>query len=191
MEKKSLGQKLINAPYILWAAIFIVVPLIVVAWYSFTNENGNFTLDNFTTILKDPTYQKTFINSLAFAFISTIICLILAYPIAYFISRTKAKTQRLMVVFIMLPMWTNILIRTYSWLALLEDAGIVNSILSSLGIAPIKFIGTSGAVILGMVYNFLPYMILPIYNILVKIDKKQSEIYNIKRKTYKNFILVN
>ncbi len=174
MEKKSLGQKLINAPYILWSALFIVIPLLVVAWYSFTGEDGSFTFGNFIAIL-DAKYQKVFVNSLAFAFVATVICLILAYPIAYFISRTSAKIQRLMVVFIMLPMWTNILIRTYSWLALLEDAGIVNTALSHFGIEPVKFIGTSGAVILGMVYNFLPFMILPIYSVMSKMDRRVIE----------------
>ncbi len=174
MEKKSLGQKLINAPYLLWAAIFIVVPLVVVAWYSFTGDDGSFTMDNFAAIL-DAKYQKVFVNSLAFAFVSTLICLILAYPIAYFISQASEKAQRLMVVFIMLPMWTNILIRTYSWLALLEDAGIVNTVLSNLGISSVKFVGTSGAVILGMVYNFLPFMILPIYSVMSKMDKRVIE----------------
>ena len=174
MEKKSLGQKLINAPYILWAALFIVVPLVVVAWYSFTGEDGSFTVSNFTAIL-DAKYQKVFVNSLAFAFAATLICLVLAYPVAYFISRASAKAQKMMVVFIMLPMWTNILIRTYSWLALLEDAGIVNTVLSHFGIDPVKFIGTSGAVILGMVYNFLPFMILPIYSVMSKMDRRVIE----------------
>lgn len=174
MEKKSLGQKIINAPYILWAALFIVVPLIVVAWYSFTGEDGSLTIKNFTAIL-DAKYQKVFLNSLAFAFVATVICLVLAYPIAYFISRATAKVQKLMVVFIMLPMWTNILIRTYSWLALLEDAGIVNTVLANFGIEPVKFIGTPGAVILGMVYNFLPFMILPIYSVMSKMDRRVIE----------------
>ncbi len=174
MKKRSFGQKLINAPYLVWAALFIVVPLMVVAWYSFTGKDGNFTLDNFSTIL-DAKYQKVFINSLAFAFISTIICLILAYPTAYFISQASQKSQRLMVVFIMLPMWTNILIRTYSWLALLDDNGIVNTALSYLGVNTVKFIGTSGAVILGMVYNFLPFMILPIYSVMSKMDRRVIE----------------
>lgn len=175
MEKKNLGQKLINAPYLLWAAIFIVVPLAVVAWYSFTGEDGSFTFDNFKTIILDSKYQKVFINSLAFAFVSTVICLVLAYPVAYFISKASEKTQRLMVVFIMLPMWTNILIRTYSWLVLLEDAGIVNTVLNKLGVESVKFVGTSGAVILGMVYNFLPFMILPIYSVMSKMDKRVIE----------------
>ncbi len=175
MEKKNLGQKIINAPYVLWAAIFIVVPLLVVAWYSFTGEDGSFTLNNFITIISDAKYQKVFINSLAFAFIATIICLVLAYPIAYFISQTSEKVQKLMVVFIMLPMWTNILIRTYSWLVLLEDAGIVNTLLNRIGMESVKFVGTSGAVILGMVYNFLPFMILPIYSVMSKMDKRVIE----------------
>lgn len=173
-NKKSLGYYLINAPYILWAIIFIVVPLIVVAWYSFTGNDGSFTLDNFKTVFT-ANFRDVFISSLAFAFIATLICLLLAYPVAYFMSQVSPKAQRLMMVFIMLPMWTNILIRTYSWLVLLEDAGIINTFLAKFGVEPIKFIGTSGAIVLGMVYNFLPFMILPIYSVMSKMDRRVIE----------------
>ncbi len=172
MKKASLKSKLISAPYLVWAAVFIIAPLIFVVYYSVTNANGDFTLENLQTLSK---YATTFLRSIWFGIVATLICLVIAYPIAYIISQRSANTQRTMVMLIMLPMWMNFLIRTYSWMALLQDTGIINSAFSALGLEPVHMINTSGAVILGMVYNFLPYMILPIYSVMTKLDHSVVE----------------
>ena len=171
-QKTSLGAKLVAAPYYLWAAIFIVVPVIMVAYYAFTDESGAFTLDN---IMGLQNYGGTFLLSIGLALASTAICLVIAYPFAYVMSRKKPGSQRIMMMLVMLPMWMNLLIRTYSWMNILERNGIINNLLGSIGIEPIKMIGTPGAVILGMVYNYLPYMILPIYTVMSKIDTSLLE----------------
>ena len=171
-QKASLGAKLVAAPYYLWAAIFIVVPVIMVAYYAFTDESGAFTLDN---IMGLQNYGGTFLLSIGLALASTAICLVIAYPFAYVMSRKKPGSQRIMMMLVMLPMWMNLLIRTYSWMNILERNGIINNLLGSIGIEPIKMIGTPGAVILGMVYNYLPYMILPIYTVMSKIDTSLLE----------------
>ena len=171
-QKTSLGAKLVAAPYYLWAAIFIVVPVIMVAYYAFTDESGAFTLDN---IMGLQNYGGTFLLSFGLALASTAICLVIAYPFAYVMSRKKPGSQRIMMMLVMLPMWMNLLIRTYSWMNILERNGIINNLLGSIGIEPIKMIGTPGAVILGMVYNYLPYMILPIYTVMSKIDTSLLE----------------
>ena len=171
-QKTSLGAKLVAAPYYLWAAIFIVVPVIMVAYYAFTDESGAFTLDN---IMGLQNYGGTLLLSIGLALASTAICLVIAYPFAYVMSRKKPGSQRIMMMLVMLPMWMNLLIRTYSWMNILERNGIINNLLGSIGIEPIKMIGTPGAVILGMVYNYLPYMILPIYTVMSKIDTSLLE----------------
>ncbi len=163
----SLGKKLLNAPYIVWSVIFIVIPLALVAYFAFTDANGSFTLENIVAL---GSYKEEFSRSVWFSFVATAISLLLAYPFAYFLSRMKVSSQRMMVLLLMLPMWMNLLIRTYSWITILDNRGIINSILGDFGIAPVKMLGTPFAVILGMIYNYLPYMILPIYNIMVKID---------------------
>lgn len=168
----SLGRKLLNAPYLVWSAIFIVVPLGVVAYYAFTDANGSFTLRN---ILELGAYKDTFLLSVLFSFEATLISLLVAYPFAYFMSHMKASTQRMMMLLVMLPMWMNLLIRTYSWITIMDNKGIVNNLLGLFGIGPIKMLGTPFAVVLGMIYNYLPYMILPIYNIMVKIDRSLIE----------------
>lgn len=174
MKKQSLAHRLASAPHILWSILFIIAPLIFVMYYAFTDKEGAFTLENFTALAgKD--YAEIFLRSACFAFLATIICLVIAYPIAYFISKASPKAQKIMIVLIMLPMWMNFLIRTYSWMAILEDTGIINSILGIFGIGPVHMINTAGAVILGMVYNFLPYMILPIHSVLSKMDNRIVE----------------
>ena len=167
MKKKSLGAKLINAPYLLWAAIFIIVPLFIVLYYAFTDSNGNFSFANIA-MLSD--YTDTFLISIWYSIIATAICLLIAYPLALIMSKKSVNKQRMMMMLIMLPMWMNLLIRTYSWMNILENNGIINNLLGWFGISPIKMIGTPGAVIFGMVYNYLPYMIIPIYNLLSKLD---------------------
>ncbi|MBE6563830.1 MAG: ABC transporter permease [Ruminococcaceae bacterium] len=169
MSKKrfSLGSFLLNAPYVLWSAIFIVVPLLIVAYYAFTDKNGAFTLANITELAN---YSDTFFLSIWYSLIATLITLLISYPFAYFVSRSGASTQKVMMMLIMLPMWMNLLIRTYSWMNILERNGLLNSLLGTIGIEPLKMIGTPGAVIFGMVYNYLPYMVIPIYTVLSKID---------------------
>lgn len=172
MKKQSLTQRLCAAPHILWSAIFIVVPLIMVVYYAFTDRNGAFTFDNITRLTD---YTSTFLRSLWLGIVATVICLLLAYPLAYILSKMNVKAQSMMYMLVMIPMWMNFLLRTYAWMTLLEDSGVINSVLSRLGIGPFHMINTSGAVILGMVYNFLPYMILPIYSVMTKLDNSLVE----------------
>lgn len=170
--RSFLRAKLISSPYVVWSALFIVAPLIFVVYYSFTNPSGDFTLDNISALSK---YAPTFLRSIWFGIVATVICLLIAFPLAYIISQKTEKVQRTLVMLVMLPMWMSFLIRTYSWMALLQDTGIINSFLAKLGIDPIHMINTSGAVILGMVYNFLPYMIMPIYSVMAKLDYSMVE----------------
>ena len=160
------------APHIVWSAIFIVVPLIMVFYYAFTDKSGAFTLDNVTRLTN---YTSTFLRSLWFGIVAPIICLLIAYPLAYILSKMKLRAQSTMVMLVMIPMWMNFLLRTYAWMTLLEDSGVINSILAKINIGPFHMINTSGAVILGMVYNFLPYMILPIYSVMTKLDNSLIE----------------
>ncbi len=170
--RSSLRARLISSPYVVWSALFIVAPLIFVVYYSFTNPSGDFTIDNISALSK---YAPTFLRSIWFGIVATVICLLIAFPLAYIISQKTEKVQRTLVMLVMLPMWMSFLIRTYSWMALLQDTGIINSFLAKLGIDPIHMINTSGAVILGMVYNFLPYMIMPIYSVMAKLDYSMVE----------------
>ena len=170
--KNSLNRRLLDAPYMLWAVIFIVVPLFIVAYYAFTDSAGSFTLANLAG-LKD--YRQIFGISLWYSVIATVICLVVSYPFAYFISRTKPRTQRIIVLLVMLPMCMSFLLRTLAWVSLFEDTGIINNFLTSIGIGPLKLIRTRPAVVFGMVYNYLPYMILPLYTVLMKIDGRLLE----------------
>ena len=172
MSSRSLKAKLVASPYIVWSALFIIAPLIFVAYYAFTDSSGAFTLENIFELSK---YTTTFLRSVWFGIVATIICLIIAFPLAYFISQKTEKVQRTLVLLVMLPMWMSFLIRTYSWMALLQDTGIINSFLIKLGIDPVHMINTEGAVILGMVYNFLPFMITPIYSVMAKLDHSMIE----------------
>ena len=174
MNKKSLLQKAVAAPHVMWAVLFIIAPLLFVVYYAFTDKDGNFTFDNITE-LAQASYLEIFLRSLCFAFLATVICLIIAYPIAYFMTKASPKTQKILIMLVMLPQWLNFLIRTYSWMALLEDTGIINSLLTSIGLEPVHMINTSGAVILGMVYNYLPYMIIPLHSVMSKIDTRLLE----------------
>lgn len=169
---KSLTRKLVDKPYILWSVLFIIAPLIMVVYYAFTDNTGAFTLENIAAI---PDYTSTILLSILYGIAATAICLVIAYPFAYFLSKLKLSTQSIMVLLVMLPMWMNFLIRTYSWMTILGDTGIINTVLNALGLNSVKLINTGGAVILGMVYNFLPYMILPIYSVLSKMDSSLLE----------------
>jgi len=232
-RRTSFGAKLLNAPYIVWSVIFIIVPLILVAYYAFSetvnyyevsftaagssytyevanvNENGapvtleqakalalaeagvsaeeatvtaaslknrttGFTLGNIKEVFSAGSLTAMML-SLGYSLAATLISLIIAYPFAYVLSRSSEKSQRIQMLLIMLPMWMNMLVRTYSWQQILENNGIINKLLGLFGMEPVTMLGTSGAVILGMVYNYLPYMILPIYTIMSKIDTSLLE----------------
>lgn len=170
--KNSLAGKLSDKPYIVWSAIFIIAPLIMVAYYALTDTTGAFSLNSIKAI---PSYTSTILLSVLYGVVATAICLVVGYPFAYFISKTKASTQGTMVLLVMLPMWMNFLIRTYSLMTILGVTGIINTVLNFFGIDSLKLINTGGAVILGMVYNFLPYMILPIYSVMSKMDNSLIE----------------
>ena len=175
VKKASMLQRYAAAPHIVWAALFIIVPLIFVAYYAFTDvSTGSFTLSNISSFFT-PDYLIIFWKSVKLAIIATAICLLLGYPIAYFITTCKPKTQRLLIILLMLPMWMNFLIRTYAIMTLLQDTGIINTLLGNLGIDPIHIIGTETAVVIGMVYDYLPYMILPIYSVMAKMDHRLIE----------------
>ena len=152
----------------LWAAIFIIVPLIFVVYYSLTDASGAFSLEYIKDIGR---YRDIMLNSIWLGFIATIISLVISYPLAYIMARSTANVQRTMMMLVMLPMWMNLLIRTYSLMILLQDTGIINTALGFLRLPPLKMINTDGAVVLGMVYNYIPYMILPLYSIMAKLDR--------------------
>ena len=170
--KNSLSKKLLDKPYLLWAALFIVVPLIMVVYYAFTDKSGAFSLNNMSQISN---YFPTILLSVLYGLAATAICVVIGYPFAYALSKHTVRTQRTMVLLVMLPMWMNFLIRTYSLMTILGDSGVINSALTAVGLNPVRMINTGGAVILGMVYNFLPYMILPIYSVLSKLDNSLIE----------------
>ena len=172
MKSKSLGSRLIAAPYIVWSALFIVVPLLIMFYFALTDANGAFTFANLADIGK---YGKAFGFSILYAAISTVITLLLAYPMAYFMTKLNINSQRMLLMIVMIPMWMNFLIRTYSWITILANTGLINTFLGKLGLGPFKLMYTPGAVILGMVYDFIPYMILPIYSVMSKLDKSLLE----------------
>ena len=172
MKKRSFFEHIATAPYVFWASIFIIGPLLVVLYFAFTDQEGKFTFQN---ILSLSSYSHTFIMSLGFALIATVICLIIGYPLAYCMSRMSERARSILTVLLMLPMWISLLIRTYSLMALLDNGGLVSGFLTSLGFEKLTFIGTEGAVILGMIYDFLPYMVLPIFTSMNKLDKRYLE----------------
>lgn len=155
------------SPYIVWMVVFVAVPLAIVVYFAFTDKAGAFTLDN---IMGLGAYTTVFARGIVQAVIATVICLVIAFPIGYMLSRMAPAHQKMMQMLIMLPMWMNFLLRTYAWMTLLENNGLINRFLGLFGVGPLHLINTSGAVVLGMVYNYLPFMILPLYTIMVKID---------------------
>ncbi|MBQ8288632.1 MAG: ABC transporter permease [Clostridia bacterium] len=163
-------QRFAAAPHIAWSVLFIVIPLLFIIYYTFTDAAGGFTLENLATIAS-PEYLMIFLRSVMFSILATVICLLIGYPLAYRIASMKPRTQRIVIVLVMLPMWLNFLIRTYCLKILLNDQGIINTFLGNFGIEPLKLLNTSGAVIFAMVYNYLPYMILPIYTVISKMDQ--------------------
>lgn len=183
------GGTIALAPYSLWSLLFIIVPLVFVAYYAFTDDSFHFTTGNImrfftaTSEMKNDagavrevhTYLVIFWRSLKLAVISTVICLLLGYPMAYIMARARERTQKTLVTLIMIPMWMNFLIRTYAWMTILQDTGILNGLLSAIGLRGVHIIGTEAAVVIGMVYDYFPYMILPIYSIMAKMDGKLLE----------------
>ncbi len=154
-------------PYILFMTIFIVVPLLIVVYFAFTTSGGDFTLQN---IIRVKNYIPVTVKSLYLSLIATAICLLLGYPFAYIMARKTSNIRRTMFMLIMLPMWMNFLLRTYAWMTILEDNGLINKFLALIGLGPVHMINTQGAVVLGMVYDYLPFMIVPLYTVLMKMD---------------------
>ena len=168
----KLGLK-ISSPYIIWSGLFIIIPLFLIIFFAFTrSDNGTytFTLQNFEELMQ-PMYFRIFYRSLKLALISTILCLLIGYPAAYIIAKSKASRQSVLLMLVIIPMWMNFLLRTYAWSAILGRNGVLNTILTSIGLPAMNILYTDTAVMLGMVYNFLPFMIIPIYTILTKMDQ--------------------
>ena len=169
----KMKSRFLSGPYILWMVLFTLVPLGVVFYYAFTDSvTGSFTLSNLSSMVN---YWPIFLRSVWLSIFATIICLIIGYPVAYFIAQCKPRTQRLLQMLVMLPMCMSFLLRTLAWVAMLEDTGIINNLIMKLGLDPLPLIRNNGAVILGMVYNYLPYMILPLYTVLLKMDRRLVE----------------
>ena len=181
---KKSKRPLLAIPYVVWMAIFVVAPIIMVVIYAFSTAGGGFTLENFTRM---GTYTVIFTRSFRLALIATVVCLLIGYPLSYMMAKEGPRFQRVGMMLIMLPMWVNFLLRTYSWMSILEKNGLLNQFFSAIGLFDLinavfgtniqyfHMIGTQGAVVLGMVYNYLPFMILPIYSVIVKLDNSLLE----------------
>ncbi len=163
-------KKLLGTPYFIWSAMFIVIPLCMVFYYGLTDKSGAFTLENITAIAS-PEHSKALFLALILSLIATVICLLLAYPLAMILCKMNVNQHSFIVLLFILPMWMNFLLRTLAWQTLLEKTGVINSVLTFFGLPTLNIINTPYAIILGMVYNFLPFMVLPIYNSLSKIDQ--------------------
>lgn len=170
--KKNKLSSLADKPYLVWSILFTIAPLLMVAYYALTDKSGAFSLASVEQI---PTYITTILLSVLYGVAATAICLVLGFPFAYIFSKAPQKYKNIVVLLVMLPMWMNFLIRTYSWMTILGDSGVINTILNVLGLKQLKLINNGAAVILGMVYNFLPYMILPIFSVLTKLDNSLVE----------------
>ena len=170
--KKNKLSSLADKPYLVWSILFTIAPLLMVAYYALTDKSGAFSLASVEQI---PTYITTILLSVLYGVAATAKCLVLGFPFAYIFSKAPQKYKNLVVLLVMLPMWMNFLIRTYSLMTILGDSGVVNNLLNALGLKGVHMINTGGAVIFGMVYNFLPYMILPIYTVLSKLDNSLVE----------------
>ncbi len=163
-------KKLLATPYLFWSVMFIIIPLCMIFYYGFTDKTGAFTLENITAIASAEHFKALWL-SILLSLISTVICLLLAYPLAMILANMNVNQNSFIVVIFILPMWMNFLLRTLAWQTLLEKTGVINNILSFLHLPTLNIINTPYAIVLGMVYNFLPFMVLPLYNALVKIDK--------------------
>ena len=177
-------DKRLASPYLVWMALFTVIPLLIVCYYALTDSEGRFTLANLVSVSG---YGSVFARSLLLALIATVICLVIAFPVGYFLSRLRVNKQRIMQMLVMLPMWMNFLLRTYAWMSILENNGLLNQFFDAIGLFDLingifgtdieyfRMIRTQGAVVLGMVYNYLPFMVLPIYSVIVKLDNSLVE----------------
>jgi spermidine/putrescine transport system permease protein len=179
-----MKNKFLGIPYIIWMAIFVVIPMFLILGYALTTRDGGITLDNFAKLRS---YAGVFADSFSLAILATLICLVIGYPIAYWLTKESPGVKRVAMIVLMLPMWMNFLLRTYAWMSLLENTGILNNLFQALGLFKLinsifgtdlqyfPMINTKGAVVLGMIYNYLPFMILPIYNVIDKIDHRVIE----------------
>ena len=168
-----MKRQFLSGPYLVWMFLFTLIPLAIVVYYAFTDSvTGAFTMKNMASM---GSYLPIFLRSIWLAVVSALICLVLGYPVAWCIAQTKPLTQRFLYMLVMLPMCISFLLRTLAWVSLLEDTGIVNRLLGQLGIGPLRLVRNDGAVILGMVYNYLPYMIMPLYTVIMKIDPRLVE----------------
>lgn len=179
-----MKSKGIAVPYVIWMAIFVVAPLLIIVFYAFTSQAGGFTLENFSTMAQ---YTGVFGRSFLLAIIATFICLLIGYPLSYWLAQESPAVRRVAMMLIMLPMWMNFLLRTYSWMTILENNGLLNQLFQKIGLISLynhifgtnleyfPMMNTQGAVVLGMVYNYLPFMILPIYSVIVKLDHSLIE----------------
>ncbi len=169
-----MSRKVLISPYILWALSFIILPLLMIVYYGLTNDSGVFTMENLASIA-DPVHYKAFLNSVVMALGSTVICLLIAYPLAYILSQHKGKRADIVIMLFILPMWINFLLRVLAMQMILSNTGIINAVLDFFGLPAWRIMYTKGAVLIGMVYDYLPFMILPIYNVMSKIDKDVIE----------------
>lgn len=168
-----MKNKLMAVPYLVWMAVFTIIPLAIVIYFAFTDSiSGGLTFKNIAALGK---YGSIFFKSAWLAFVSALCCLAIGYPVAYYIAGTSPRRQRFLYMLVMLPMCMSFLLRTLAWVSLLEDTGIINNLIASLGLSPLPLIRNDGAIVLGMVYNFLPYMILPLYSVIMKIDPRLIE----------------
>ena len=177
-------RSLFAVPYVIWMALFVVIPILIMVWYAFTTAESGGTLENFAQM---GIYTSVFLRSFRLAIIATLVCLLIGYPVSYWMAKEGPGFQRVAMALIMLPMWMNFLLRTYSWMSILENNGLLNQFFRNIGLISLvnrltgsdlqyfSMIGTSGAVVLGMVYNYLPFMILPIYSVIVKLDRSLLE----------------
>jgi len=167
-----MKNKAISYPYVGWMGLFVVAPILIIAVYAFIGADGGFTLNNFREMAE---FAAAFGRSFLLAAVATVICLLIGYPLAYFLAHETGWLHRMATMLIMLPMWMNFLLRTYAWSFLLERNGLINNFFGLLGLGPFQMIDTQGAIVLGMVYNFLPYMILPIFSVIEKMDNRVIE----------------
>ncbi len=162
-----MKPKYLAYPYVLWMAVFVVAPVFIVLIYAFSSKDGGFTLENFQNMMN---YSGVFLRSFRLALISTVVCLLIAYPLAVVLAKESARYQRVFILLIMLPMWMNSLLRTYAWMSILENKGLLNQLLTFLHLPTVSIINTEGAIVIGMICDFLPFMVLPIYSVITKID---------------------
>ena len=168
--KSNKFVKMLSIPYVLWAVAFIIIPLLMVFYYGFSNKEGKFTFTNILSIFQAVHFKSLYL-ALLLALISTVICILLAYPLALILSSMKGKNDHLIVFIFILPMWMNFLLRTLAWQTLLENDGVINNVLQFLHLPTLHIINTPAAIVFGMIYNFLPFMVLPLYNVINKIDQ--------------------